>query len=894
MCEHNGCEELCSVCEAPVRLAVLDTDGSPIDAAGSVLTPAPIAPTTGDLSGLLSGSYWGSNEISFGFTTSLLDYVSLDAPNSELLTFSELGDGGKEIFRDALSHWDEVSGLNLTESGSPGSAEIRIAASTAPLTAWAYVPSLDWAGGGDIWVDPEEITPYADDVRGATGAVGTYAHLTAMHEVGHALGMEHPHEGTSLGAAYDSIEYSVMSYKSYVGHDGGGYTNETHGFAQSLMMLDIAAIQSIYGADYTTRSGDTTYSFNPATGEMLVDGVSHAVPAENRVFRTLWDGGGYDTLDFATYTSSISVNLNPGEATDLDTGGIGQKSRLGYEAGNWVYASANIYMSLLFQNDTRSLIESVICGGGDDVLIGNSADNLLCGGLGLDTYTLGSGNDTIRGSIAEVIGDIVTDFSAGDQVVVTDIGANQSTEVGADGVIRLVEGSSGDDTGGGTDPDVGGDPGDEEGSGDTDNDPGYDFTDDGGLTVRLTGKRDRYESHSEDGQTVLGMEGTDKIRTGAGDDRIVADGGNDNVFAGAGNDTVEGGAGNDRLNGELGDDVMFGGGGRDNMRGGEGHDLQYGEAGDDLLSGNDGNDSLSGGDGKDRLDGGRGTNVLYGGDGNDRLVGREGDDLLYGGNGSDELAGGKGNDTFVFHVDDVGTDTIRFDSGSDIIEINGFSGGLDDLNFSDGRKGVTIDFGGSGSILVLSKKEEDFQESDFSFHAGTNTARELSPVPLSEVGVSNATMTNLTDGDDALSLTSIKTGMKFNLRGGDDKLSASRGNDTINGGAGDDTIKAGSGDDVILGGSGEDELFGQGGNDVFVFRARDISTGSTEFDKILDFRWRDDTIRLEGFDDSSVGDLEFTIHNRKLQIVVDDKQTIWLKTLRDESVFVANDLIDFV
>ena len=56
----------------------------------------------------------------------------------------------------------------------------------------------------------------------------------------------------------DSMEYTVMSYRAYEGAALTGYVNETWGFAQSLMQLDIAAIQQMYGANFTTNSGATT------------------------------------------------------------------------------------------------------------------------------------------------------------------------------------------------------------------------------------------------------------------------------------------------------------------------------------------------------------------------------------------------------------------------------------------------------------------------------------------------------------------------------------------------------------------------------------------------------------------------------------------------------------
>ena len=50
-----------------------------------------------------------------------------------------------------------------------------------------------------------------------------------------------------------ALEYTVMTYRSYPGpgrRGGGGYTNETWGYPQSLMMYDIAALQRIYGANF--------------------------------------------------------------------------------------------------------------------------------------------------------------------------------------------------------------------------------------------------------------------------------------------------------------------------------------------------------------------------------------------------------------------------------------------------------------------------------------------------------------------------------------------------------------------------------------------------------------------------------------------------------------------
>ena len=126
--------------------------------------------------------------------------------------------------------------------------------------------------------------------------------MATLHELGHALGLKHAHESTLFGAipfARDSSEFTVMTYRSFVGASTtGGPANETFGFPQTYMMYDIAALQAMYGADYATNGGATIYQWSPDGGEMYVNGVGQGAPGANRVFLTIWDGGGQDTYDF--------------------------------------------------------------------------------------------------------------------------------------------------------------------------------------------------------------------------------------------------------------------------------------------------------------------------------------------------------------------------------------------------------------------------------------------------------------------------------------------------------------------------------------------------------------------------------------------------------------------
>jgi Ca2+-binding RTX toxin-like protein len=162
------------------------------------------------------------------------------------------------------------------------------------------------------------------------------------------------------------------------------------------MMLDIAGLQHLYGADFTTNSGDTTYTFSETTGEMFVDGVGQGTPGDgaggdsNRVFLTIWDGDGTDTYDFSNYATDQLIDLAPGRWSLMDSA---QAAYL----GDGVYARGSVFNALVFQDDERSLIENAVGGEGSDTISGNQAANRLDGHGGADLVIGQGGDDDLRG-----------------------------------------------------------------------------------------------------------------------------------------------------------------------------------------------------------------------------------------------------------------------------------------------------------------------------------------------------------------------------------------------------------------------------------------------------------------------------------------------------------------
>ena len=307
-----------------------------------------------------------------------------------------------------------------------GASTIRLANSSDPSTAYAFYPGT-FVNAGDVWL--------GTSLR--TTIPGSYAWFGVLHELGHSLGLKHGHEDFGLGALpaeVNSLEFSLMTYSTYIGQSPvGRVTFEQWGAPQTYMMLDIAALQHLYGADYTTNSTDTIYTWNPASGATFVNGNAAIQPGANRIFETIWDGGGTDTYDLSNYTTGVSVDLGPGDYSVFSTA---QLANLG-GGPNGGLARGNVFNALQWNGDPRSLIEIAIGGAGADVFRGNIAANRLAGNAGNDTLFGEDGNDVLDGGL----GTDVLYGDAGDDVLIYD--AADASIVGGSGNDTLVVAQSG-------------------------------------------------------------------------------------------------------------------------------------------------------------------------------------------------------------------------------------------------------------------------------------------------------------------------------------------------------------------------------------------------------------------------------------------------------------------
>ena len=340
---------------------------------------------------LLTGTKWGDINPKTGEKIKFLYYLSKEGDNYDKKYKSvNMVSYEKKALKNAMKAFSDVANISFKKTSNKKKANLK----------WAILNNKDSGGNLGLAYLPNgyklsgltTINFTAYEKYGAKSLTpGSYFFLTLTHELGHALGLGHPHDknysygtfpGVTKGSGYDfgahklnGSPWTVMTYNEINGK--GKYNPKSpafSGFSTNLGAFDIAAIQYLYGANKTKNKGNNIYKLNDKLNG----------------FKCIWDTGGTDVIDASSASGSCTINLN-NATLEKEIGGGGFISQINgkFKGYTIAYKTKN--------KDIKCIIENAIGSKFNDQIIGNDTKNNLKGGFGNDKLIGGKGNDKLIG-----------------------------------------------------------------------------------------------------------------------------------------------------------------------------------------------------------------------------------------------------------------------------------------------------------------------------------------------------------------------------------------------------------------------------------------------------------------------------------------------------------------
>lgn len=421
------------------------------------------------LQSLSAGRIWSDGALQYGYGTGAV--LSLDSEFARAfhgMFGNARPDKQFEFAAEATRAFqmiDAVTAVDFAQTHSESAVDIVLTSTDdkpgSSTEGFFQFPGSSFRGNsGESWSFGAFNSALGSMTRAPEMGGGQYANWTILHEIGHSLGLKHTHREVNglppldtVGKFMDNERYSVMSYN-------GASFGTSYGHSVSMMALDVAALQGLYGAE-TNAAGASRYSLMDARGGAL--NLAEGNVSIGRAYYCIWDSGGTDRISYKGAGHSVLINLN--DAT-LDTGGDSAalkalfteiKTTSFYDIMSnslradlfdaWHHAGGffSQVLDIKQQHFTGSdggfsiahgaVIENAIGGGSADMLVGNEQANVLRGLAGNDTLLGAGGTDRLEGGAGN---DVLIGGSGADTFVFSSGGGQDEVrDFAAEDVIDL-------------------------------------------------------------------------------------------------------------------------------------------------------------------------------------------------------------------------------------------------------------------------------------------------------------------------------------------------------------------------------------------------------------------------------------------------------------------------